>query len=203
MQGVSGGEKRVGIAGLGNVLMGDDAFGPYVIQVLAASCVFPGNVALLDLGTPSLDLFGYLQDLDVAIIIDCVGSRGRAGELRLYNREEILKNPIQQRTSPHEPGLKEALLIGEFDGSGPEQVLLVGVIPESTATGVGLTAPVAEAVPRAVEAVLGELEKLGVEAQSRAVPAKPAIWWEQTSSFSDAGILKGETAYGNNRVSHR
>jgi hydrogenase maturation protease len=160
--------------------MSDDAFGPYVIEVLAASCVFPANVALLDLGTPSLNLSGYLEDLDAAIIIDCVSSRGRAGELRFYDREEILKYPVQPRTNPHEPGLKEALLIGEFHGRGPEQVLLVGVIPESTATGVGLSAPVKGAVGRAVGAVLGELEKLGVKAGSRPFPVKPGIWWEQS-----------------------
>ncbi|MGV8074443.1 MAG: hydrogenase maturation protease [Syntrophobacteraceae bacterium] len=185
MENVSGFEKRIGIIGLGNVLMSDDAFGPYVIQVLDAGYVFPGNVVLLDLGTPSLDLFGYLEDLDFAIIIDCVSSKGRTGELHLYDRKEILKNPIHQRTNPHEPGLKEALLLGDFYDRGPKRVLLVGVIPESTSTNVGLTAPVMEAVPQAVGAVLGELEKVGVEVQPRSVPVQPGIWWEQTSSFSD------------------
>jgi hydrogenase maturation protease len=185
MRNDSGIEKRIGIIGLGNVLMSDDAFGPYLIKVLDASCVFPENVALLDLGTPSLDLFGYLEDLDAAIIIDCVNSNGRAGDLRLYDRATILKNPVQQRLSPHEPGLKQALLLGDFHGHGPERVLLVGVIPESTETGVGLSAPVAEAVRQAVAVVLGELEELGVETQCRPFPVKPVIWWEQTSSFAD------------------
>ena len=44
---------RVGVVGLGNVLMGDDAFGPYVIEVLEAGYALPPNVSAQDLGTPS------------------------------------------------------------------------------------------------------------------------------------------------------
>jgi hydrogenase maturation protease len=187
---VSGKERRIGIIGLGNVLMSDDAFGPYVIQVLDAGYLFPENVVLLDLGTPSIDLFAYLEDLDVAIILDTVRSNGRSGELRLYSLKEILKNPIQPRISPHEPGLKEALLFGEFSGRGPEDVLLIGMIPESTKTGVGLTAPALKAIPEAVEAVLGELGKVGVEALPRPVPVQPGIWWEQASSFVEGTPLQ-------------
>jgi hydrogenase maturation protease len=173
---------RIGVIGLGNVLMGDDAFGPYVISMLAASYLFPENVSLLDLGTPSLDLVAYIQDLDTAIIIDCVHSNGEAGELRLYDRERILKNPIQPRISPHEPGLKEALLICEFGGRGPLDTLLVGVIPETTSTGVGLSPPVRKAVPLALGLVFGELKRHGVEIFIRQLRVRPDIWWERSAS---------------------
>lgn len=173
---------QIGVIGLGNVLMGDDAFGPYAIKMLGSSYIFPDEVALMDLGTPSLDLVAYVQDLEIAIIIDCVHSKGGAGELRLYDREAILKNPVQPRISPHEPGLKEALLICEFGGRGPHEALLVGVIPETTATGVGLSTPVKKAVPLAVGLVLGELKRLGVDILLKQVPVLPDIWWEKSRS---------------------
>jgi hypothetical protein len=68
--------------------------------------------------------------------------------------------------------------MADFAGGGPREVLLVGVIPESVATGVGLRAPVRAAVDRAVDAVVRELERLGVP--PRALPAgqPPDIWWE-------------------------
>ncbi|HET9530838.1 MAG TPA: hydrogenase maturation protease [Blastocatellia bacterium] len=175
---------RIGVIGIGNVLMGDDAFGPYVIQVLSSSYVFPDNVSLMDLGTPSLDLVAYVEDLDAAIILDSVHSKGVAGELRIYDREEILRHPIQPRISPHEPGLKEALLIAEFDGRGPRDALLIGVIPETTATGVGLSPPVRNSVPEAIKIVLGELERLGAKAFPLLDPATPRIWWEQHGASS-------------------
>lgn len=177
----STGSKRIGIIGLGNVLMGDDAFGPYVTQVLEANYLFPENVVLMDLGTPSLDLVSHIEELDAAIIIDCVHSKGQPGELRFYNRDEILGNPIQPRISPHEPGLKEAILIAEFHGYGPGEALLIGVIPEATLTGVGLSSAARDAIPKAVEAVLEELKRLGVETLPRPAPLQPKIWWEQQS----------------------
>lgn len=174
--------SRIGVIGLGNVLMSDDAFGPYVIQLLDAAYTFPENVLLRDLGTPSLDLITYIEDLDALIIVDAVYSDGEPGEMRTYRRAEILCQPLQPRVSPHEPGLKEALLMAEFDGCGPREALLVGVIPEKTETGVGLSPSVREALAQAVSEVIRELARLGVSASPRLHPQKPQIWWEGESS---------------------
>jgi hydrogenase maturation protease len=172
---------RVGVVGLGNVLMGDDAFGPYVIQVLEAAYALPSNVSARDLGTPSLDLTGYIEDFDVLIVVDTVHSVGEPGEIRRYTRDQLLKRPVQPRTSPHEPGLKEALLIAEFHGRGPSEVLLVGVIPETTSTGIGLSARVRAAIAPAAEEILSELARLGFEAAPLASPRLPQVWWEEAA----------------------
>jgi hydrogenase maturation protease len=174
-------EGRIGVVGLGGVLMGDDAFGPYVIAVLEAAYDFPENVAVRDLGTPSLDLTGYIEELDALVVVDTVHSSGAPGELRTYDRAGILRHPVQPRVSPHEPGLKEALLIAEFDGRGPSQALLVGAIPETTATGIGMSDALRAAVPAAVGEVLKELRRLGAEATPKATPLAPDIWWEELS----------------------
>jgi Ni,Fe-hydrogenase maturation factor len=36
---------RIAILGIGNILMGDDAVGPHLINLLEAGCEFPPNVA--------------------------------------------------------------------------------------------------------------------------------------------------------------
>jgi hypothetical protein len=56
------------------------------------------------------------------------------------------------------------------------------VIPETTATGVGLSTPVKKAVPLAVGLVLGELKRLGVDILLKQVPVQPDIWWEKSRS---------------------
>lgn len=180
---------RVGVIGLGNVLMGDDAFGPYVVELLSARYEFPENVFVCDLGTPSLDLTAYITDADALVVVDAVHAPGRAGELRRYTREEILARPIQPRVSPHEPGLKEALLITEFGGRGPREVLLVGAVPETTSTGVGMSGPVRAAIPAAMEAVVEELRRLGAEVSERAAPPEPQIWWEETAAVLPPVVL--------------
>ena len=81
--------------------------------------------------------------------------------------------------SPHDPGLKETLLSLEFAGRGPREVLLVGVVPERTGQGVGMSDPVRAALPAVHAEILRELERLGVPAIPRRAPRPPDIWWER------------------------
>jgi hydrogenase maturation protease len=168
----------VGVLGLGNVLMGDDAFGPWVVQTLLAQYEFPDGVSVEDLGTPGLDLMPYVADVEALVLVDTVRSDAAPGTLRLYRRDDILEHPPQTRLSPHDPGVKEALLTAEFAGGGPREVLLVGAVPADTAMGVRMSPPLREAVPLAVAEVLRELERLGQRATPRVAPLSPDIWWE-------------------------
>lgn len=165
--------------GLGNVLSQDDGLGPFVIQTLLAGWEFDESVQVLDLGTPGLQLSPYLQGQESLIVVDTVRSDGEPGELRMYDREQLLKHPPAQRTSPHDPGLKETLLALELHGLSPTHVLVVGVIPGETGYEPRLTDAVRGAVPGAVDAVLAELERLGVPATPRTEPTEPDIWWER------------------------
>ena len=175
----STGAPRIAVLGLGNVLMGDDALGPYVARVLEAAYEFPNDVSVLDLGTPGLDLAPYVSNIEALVLVDTVKSAGEPGELRSYTKAEVLKHPPQPRLSPHDPGVKEALLMADLEGTGPREVLLVGVIPESTAMGTGLSPAVKRAVPRVVDAVLRELERQGIIVRPRAEPRPPDLWWEE------------------------
>lgn len=170
--------RAASVIGLGNVLMGDDAFGPYVVRVLHARYAFPAEVEVVELGTPGLDLTPYLAGVRALIVVDTVKSQGAPGELRTYRKAEILRHAPQPRLSPHDPSLKDALLMADFAGQGPAEVLLVGAIPESTETGVGLRPCVRAAVEAAVEAIVRELDRLGVPARPLDEPREAEVWWE-------------------------
>jgi hydrogenase maturation protease len=168
----------IGVLGLGNVLMGDDAFGPWVVQLLLAEHEFAADVSVADLGTPGLDLIPYVADLEALILLDTVRADAPAGTLRLYRRDDLLRHAPQPRLSPHDPGVKEALLSAEFAGRSPREVLLVGVVPRQTAMGVGLSPPLRAAVAVAAATVTRELERLGRPVRRREVARPPDIWWE-------------------------
>jgi hydrogenase maturation protease len=185
---------RIGVIGLGNVLMGDDAFGPWVVQTLLAEYDFPEGLAVEDLGTPGLDLMPWVADLDALVLVDTVRSDVAPGTLRLYRRDDILKHPPQPRLSPHDPGVKEALLTAEFAGRGPREVLLVGAVPESTAMGVRLSPALRAAVPVAAAEVLKELERLGRAAVRRSAPLSLDVWWDPDAGFLPT--LHGDEAPG-------
>jgi hydrogenase maturation protease len=170
---------RIGVIGLGNVLMGDDAFGPWVVQTLLARHEFPQGVSVEDLGTPGLDLMPYVTDLEALVLVDTVRSDAPPGTVRLYRREDLLKHAPQIRLGPHDPGVKEALLTAEFAGRGPREVLLVGAVPETTSLGARLSLALRAAVPLAAAEVLRELERLGCPARRRTSPVAPDVWWEE------------------------
>jgi len=170
--------KPIRILGVGNVLCTDDGLGPYAIKVLEAQYEFHDDVEVLDVGTPGLDFTPYLADARMVIVLDTVKGEEPAGTLRLIRDGEIVAKPPPSRMSPHEPGLREALMATEFSDCSPEEILLIGVVPESTDGGTKLTEAVSGAVARVVETVMEELERLGCPAVPRQPPAKLEIWWE-------------------------
>ncbi len=167
------------VVGLGNVLVGDDALGPTVIHALAAGYELDPRVRLLDLGTPGLDLTPHISGSEALVVVDTVRAVGTAGELRLYRKAQLLAASPPQRVSGHDPGLKDTLLTLELHGTGPWEVLLVGVIPATLETGIGLSPEVRAAVPAAVRVVVEELGRLGCPPVARAKPAAPALWWQE------------------------
>ena len=170
-------DKPIRILGVGNVLCTDDGLGPYAIKVLEAQFEFPEEVEVLDVGTPGLDFTPYLADARMVIVLDTVKGEEAPGSLRLLRDREIVAKPPPSRMSPHEPGLREALMATELAEMNPEEILLVGVIPESTDQGTNLTDNVREAVPEVIDTVVAELERLGFPPVRRDPPAEPDLWW--------------------------
>ena len=151
----------IAVFGIGNVLVGDDGIGPAVVSALEREYDLPETVILEDLGTPSLDLAARLTECETVIFIDAVSSKAEPGTIRIYTLEEILEHPPGLRLSPHDPSLKETLLTSRFASGNPAYVRMVGIVPESTEV-FGLSDTVRAAIPRAVSAVLHELQLLGI-----------------------------------------
>jgi hydrogenase maturation protease len=170
---------RAAIIGIGNVLAGDDAVGPHVVRVVEARWEIPEGVEVLDAGTPGYDLTALVAGLDAAVLVDAVRAKGAPGEIRTFDRAALLEKGPVLALSPHEPGVREALLNAEFMGVTPRAVRLVGVIPARTETGIGLSDAVRAAVPAAAARVVGELAALGLELRERTPPGEPDLWWER------------------------
>ena len=168
--------KKVAVFGIGNVLIGDDAAGPTIIGHLQSHYEFPPNVYIEDLGTPSLDLAARMGGQDAVIFVDAVSAKGEPGELRQYDREQIIRNPPSIRMSPHDPSLKETCLMVDLLPDGPSFITLIGIIPR-TLDQFGLSDEVKAAVPAAAARVLAELAALGVVATPRKEVLKPSTFW--------------------------
>jgi hydrogenase maturation protease len=120
--------KRVLIAGIGNVLLGDDGVGPFVAQWLSECYALPTAFAVEDLGTPALDFIDHIAGLDLLIVIDSVENDRPPGTVMVYRKEELVQNASLIRMDTHSPALTESLVAAEvFFGVSPKEVLLIGV----------------------------------------------------------------------------
>ena len=159
------------IAGVGNIFLGDDAFGVEVIKRLAKRSL-PEHVVVKDFGIRSYDLaFALMEDWDLAVLVDALPRDGTPGTI--YTLEPQL--PDSKEASPvldaHSMDPVSVLqLVNVMRGRCPK-LIVVGCEPatvEQDAEGnFGLSAPVVAAVDEAVRVI----EDLIVRARSRETAA--------------------------------
>jgi hydrogenase maturation protease len=177
---------KVLVAGIGNVLLGDDGVGPFVAQWLSECYSFPEDVAVEDLGTPALDFIDRIAGLDVLIVVDSVENDQPPGTLTFYHKDELMQNASLVRMDTHSPAITESLVAADiFFGVSPKEVLLIGVTGESYAANCELSGPVGHSVPRVVNAVLEELTRLGVSYSRKNLVTSPTVAWKPV--FAQSG----------------
>jgi hydrogenase maturation protease len=169
--------KRVLIAGVGNILLGDDGVGPYVVRKLAANYVFEEGVELEDLGTPALDFVDHIVGLDVLIVVDAVNNGEAPGTVTRYSKADLLQHAPSVRMDTHSPALLESLMMAELYGSGPKSSTLVGVAGESYGAECRLSPKVEAAVEEAIRSVLRVLDQLDIGFVRRFEEPEAGIWW--------------------------
>jgi hydrogenase maturation protease len=154
-------DVRVLVAGMGNVLRGDDGFGVAVVQALEHECV-PEGVRLLDVGIGGIHLVQELQDpFDALIVVDAVDVGRQPGTL-ITMRPEVRKPAGPDDLADiHYANPERALMLAGALRRLPEDVWLVGVQPEDAERlGDGLSAVVSAAVGPAVAEVRRLLAEL-------------------------------------------
>lgn len=156
---------KILVAGVGNRLMGDDGFGPRVIDLLAAAKL-PKNIELRDIGTAGLTVATDLGDFDLVIFLDSVDMSGEPG--RLIQTEVDVEGSMDDmaeltRVTLHEVGLEGLLRFAKAIGTLPSKVILVGCKPKSLDLGLELSPEVEEAAKKAASMVQDIVEKGSVE----------------------------------------
>ena len=169
---------RILIGGIGNVLLGDDAVGPYVVHHLESEYLFGDNVEIADLGTPALDLTHRIVGLDAVILVDCIAPCDHPpGTILRFRQEDILRAQPAQRLDPHSPALSECLMTVEMLGSSPKALLLVGIVGECFEPGRPLSHTIQQAAGKAIDAILVHLEQLGVQYEKSVSNLAQGMWW--------------------------
>jgi len=142
------------IASLGNPLMGDDAAGPRVLELLAARDL-PPHVILKDLHAPGIDLLFHLDGVHSLILIDACATNDPPGTLHVLDQDHLAQLPLEPRSSPHQPGLLETLRLARILGHAPPHVHLIAIAASRFDFGAPLSPEVEAALIPAVSKALG------------------------------------------------
>jgi hydrogenase maturation protease len=153
---------RILIAGIGNIFLGDDAFGVEVAQRMAARPL-PAGVRVVDFGIRGFDLaFALMEDDDVVILVDAAPRGEPAGTLYVIEPEmdgSSAPDPDALLLDPHALDPAKVLKLVSALGGRSKRVLLVGCEPaalsadESEDTAPGLSAPVQAAIDEAIRLI--------------------------------------------------
>jgi len=169
--------RRARIIGLGNVLLGDDGFGPLVVEMFRCRYECGSNVDVLDLGTPGLDLAPYLYGTDLVVIADAVHAEEQPGTLCIYCEDDLFARRGQLRLTAHAPGVQESLAQLRLAGHAPSELIIVGVVPESSSLGNAMSPSVLSAASGAVDHIVRLLVERAIVCRRRHAPVEPNLWW--------------------------
>jgi hydrogenase maturation protease len=156
--------QRILIAGIGNIFLGDDAFGVEVARQLRERH-FPSEVRVEDFGIRVYDLaYALVDGYDSAILVDAAPREQEPGTVFLI--EPDWKTGAAAENEPvngHSLNPVSVLQMAQSLGTLPRHVYLVGCEPhilESEDGHIGLSPKVQTAVPNAlavIESLLAEL----------------------------------------------
>lgn len=157
------------IAGIGNVFLGDDAFGVELAHRLAQRGGLPAGVEVADFGIRGFDLaHALLEDRDATILMDATPLGGAPGTLYVIepSRSDFESSEGGVAFEAHAMDPLNVMRLAWSMGARPKRLLVVGCEPslldedEYAFGSVGLSEPVERALDEAVTLVYSVLDEV-------------------------------------------
>lgn len=159
---------RILVAGIGNIFLGDDAFGVEVAQRLAQH-PFAEDVRIVDFGIRGFDLaYAIMDGYDATILVDAAQRGGPPGALYVIEPDlDESDDPGAVEIETHGMHPLKVLHLVKSLGGRPKRLMVVGCEPATFGPEhegqMGLSEPVQAAVDEAVRLVESLVERLRQE----------------------------------------
>jgi hydrogenase maturation protease len=156
--------SKILVAGIGNIFLGDDAFGSEVARRLMSERL-PPEVRVIDFGIRSYDLaYAIMDGYDVTILID-ITAQGRApGTVYLIEPDLNQLDQLDANLADaHSMNPARVLQMLRRFGSSPGKLYLIGCEPailEVEDGQIGMSEAVEKSVPQAIEWIKTLLDDL-------------------------------------------
>jgi len=162
--------RRILVAGIGNVFLGDDGFG-VALAARLARCALPPGVEVADFGIRGMDLAYALGDgYDAAVLLDAAPRGEPPGTLTVIE-PEIEDGEVAVDAHGMDP--VKVLALARALGGSPPRTLVVACEPRTRMSGddphlvADLSEPVRLALDAGVRLVMSVLEELATEKEVR------------------------------------
>lgn len=168
-------KRNVGIICAGHALMGDDGAGIAVYDTLDAM-ELPYGIDAVEIGTGGMQLLHVLPVFDAAVIVDAVDFGGQPGDARIFTPAQARSLKSLGNISTHECDLLELLGISRQMGECPDDIMILGIQPQSMEPSQELSAAVRGKISGIAMMAVRTAEKMSrrraQSAKSRAGPAR-------------------------------
>ncbi|MFW5965593.1 MAG: hydrogenase maturation protease [Halodesulfurarchaeum sp.] len=163
------------VVGVGNQIMRDDGLGAAVIDELREQGLQEHPSVTLDqAGTTAFFALEAMDGADRAVVVDALRVTGSdPGDLHRMTYSDGAFEDLDPQIHMHDFSFVDALEAGAGTYDLPEEIVVLGMTPEATTAGLGLSETVAERLPALVELVLDELATGGMDIEHWDV-GKPA-----------------------------
>ncbi len=157
--------KRILVAGIGNIFLGDDGFGVEVVRRLAGRAL-PEGVEVVDFGIRGLDLAYALQEeYELVVFVDATPRGQEPGTVYLIEPEIEEDGEVSLDTHGMDP--VKVIKLSRALGAEPARTLVVGCEPQVVVSGedyddmlMELSEPVRAAVEEAAKLVESLVEEI-------------------------------------------
>lgn len=157
--------KRILVAGIGNIFLGDDGFGVEVVRRLAGR-ELPEGVEVVDFGIRGLDLAYTLQgDYELVVFVDATPRGQEPGTVYLIEPEIEYDGEVSLDTHGMDP--VRVMKLSRVLGARPTRTLVVGCEPQVVPSGedydemlMELSEPVQAAVEETAKLVESLVEEI-------------------------------------------
>lgn len=149
---------KILIAGVGNELRQDDAFGLHVVRELLKNKQITPNVMIQEIGIGGIHLVQELHaHYDILVIVDAVSWEGKAGDIYWRKAETNDINELSKAekriflADMHYTTPVRALMLAKAVNVLPSEVYILGCEAQTTAEfEMGISDEVKEAIPKAI-----------------------------------------------------
>jgi hydrogenase maturation protease len=159
---VTSSEQKTLVLGLGNVLMGDEGIGVYVLRALEKHPL-PANIECLDGGTGGFTLLEPLENAERIILIDAAADGNPVGTVTRTSPRFSRDYP--PTLTAHDVGMKDLLDMFYIQGGHHDIVLYAITIDPRQPIRMSLSEDGEKSAAIAVEQILAELSAIAPQAE--------------------------------------